>query len=67
MTWFPDVGKYETDDYFIFLDNEVMKYENIDNEVWTFTDVRNGHMLFFDTEKEAYEYLKEYHKNEVQK
>tara|TARA_R110000824_G_scaffold359274_1_gene546804 strand:+ start:456 stop:650 length:195 start_codon:yes stop_codon:yes gene_type:complete len=60
-----NIAKYETENYYIFLDKEVINYENLDSDVWTFIDIRNGHTLFFDTEKEAYNYLKEYHNNEV--
>ena len=62
-----NIEKYETEFYYIFEDIEIMENNpDLDKPLWAFVDVRNGHNQWFKTQKEAYEYLKEYHNDEVE-
>lgn len=63
-----NIKKYETKFYYIFKDSEIMENNpELNKPLWAFVDVRNGHNYWFETQKEAYNYLKEYHNNEVRK
>ena len=60
-----NIEKYETEFFYIFEDIEIMENNpELEKPLWAFVDVRNGHSKWFKTQKEAYEYLKEYNKLE---
>tara|TARA_R100000664_G_C2736775_1_gene126057 strand:- start:449 stop:640 length:192 start_codon:yes stop_codon:yes gene_type:complete len=60
-----NIEKYETEFFYIFEDIEIMENNpELEKPLWAFVDVRNGHSKWFETQKEAYEYLKEYNKLE---
>jgi len=52
----------EINEFFIFLDKEIMDNNpDLDGPLWCFVDVRNGHTEFFETEKEADNFLYRYY------
>tara|TARA_R100000234_G_scaffold118259_1_gene98333 strand:- start:204 stop:368 length:165 start_codon:yes stop_codon:yes gene_type:complete len=50
-----NIEKYETENYFIFFDSGYI-------EKWVFVNTMLGELEVFESKKEAYNYLKEYHK-----
>ena len=52
----------KVEEFFIFLDKEIVENNPyLDGPLWCFVDTRNGHMEFFETEKEADKFLYRYY------